>query len=60
MSRERCELMPNALSLSSGEVGLSISTIGRRTTALLGAVFLAAAFFATLSFRTGCELTSQG
>jgi hypothetical protein len=26
----------------------------------LGAVFLAAAFFATLSFRTGCELTSQG
>ena len=29
MSRERCELIPNALSLSSGEVGLSISTMGR-------------------------------
>ncbi len=58
MSRERCELIPNALSLSSGEVGLSISTMGLRATALLGPAFLAV-FFATLSLRTGCELTAQ-
>ena len=39
ISRERCELAPKILSLSSGELGFAISTTCLRETAFFGAGF---------------------